>query len=89
MNKFLLPLFLGSSLFAGTDIRVETSRDFSTWQTIRQDRLPIENGYVRMSIVRYELWIEHSPDGVSWITGIKIPIARDVNPHEFFRLTVL
>lgn len=80
---------MGGSLFAGTDVRVETTRDFKTWRTIRQDRLPIESGYVRLNLVDHELWVEHSEDGVSWITDIKIPVARDVNPQEFFRLTVL
>lgn len=89
MNKFLFPLFLAASVFAGTDIRVETTRDFETWQTIRQDRLPIESGYVRLSLAGHELWVEHSADGVSWITDIKIPVARDANPQEFFRLIVL
>jgi hypothetical protein len=87
MKKLLFTFLLAVSSAVAADIRVETTFDFVTWHTIRQDRIP--DGFARLNIVGNELLVEHSADKVSWITDIRIPIARSVNPHEFFRLTVL
>ena len=87
IKYFLLLLALSAS---AVDIRVETTRDFQVYQIIRNDTLPITSGFVRLQIVGHELLVQQSEDGVSWAdTRVRIPIARDVNPHEFFRLTVL